>query len=481
MNVICCTDIGTTNIKTALINIAGENISTQIVVTPYIKGNPTEFDPEELYQVVCYNIKIAINGLQEKAEIKGVSFTGQRASILLLDEKYKPVCHGLTWQDVNDSEAAKDYFGQLKQGDFTFITGLPESVIWSCAKIAGWNKRYSGLKEGKYKVVLIHDYLCYRFGAGQFITDPSNASLTGLFDVTQNRWSSKLYTPLHINETILSELLPSGTLAATINKETATLTELKEGTPILVGAGDQQCATLGAGGISQKDAVLCLGSAGILNCPVEQPETGENKGFFCTAHAVEKTWVLESIHNSWSSSLNWIKKILSSEKILIKESRKMNLPLFFPFLAGIGSPDYSPDTKGAFLGLSLEHDESDIQHAVLYGIIFEMRRIIETIKEVRDIPDIKLSGGISADRNLIQNLADITGCGLTSLLTEQTTLTGLAMITWTGLGYYPDISQAVLEMTPSVNSYTEPREGYSTDELYQRYLQGLSCIKGVSI
>ncbi len=69
--------------------------------------------------------------------------------------------------------------------------------------------------------------------------------------------------------------------------------------------------------------------------------------------------------------------------------------LFHPFVFGERCPGWSEDRRGGFVGIHAFHDEFDLYHAVLEGVLFNMRQCYEILEDLGGKPErILLSGGI---------------------------------------------------------------------------------------
>ena len=60
--------------------------------------------------------------------------------------------------------------------------------------------------------------------------------------------------------------------------------------------------------------------------------------------------------------------------------------LFLPYLMGERSPWWNPLARGAFVGLAMPHDKPQMARAVLEGVAFGLRQILDSLRE--HVPDI---------------------------------------------------------------------------------------------
>ncbi len=104
MNIICI-DTGTTNIKTVLVDEVGNQIAAVSRPFPYHHGNRSLFSPEKVFSSVCESIRELLRSAPDlNGGVCGLSFTGQRATVIPLNRKYMPCGSGVTWQETGCSE-----------------------------------------------------------------------------------------------------------------------------------------------------------------------------------------------------------------------------------------------------------------------------------------------------------------------------------------------------------------------------------------
>jgi xylulokinase len=81
--------------------------------------------------------------------------------------------------------------------------------------------------------------------------------------------------------------------------------------------------------------------------------------------------------------------------------------VFLPYLVGERSPLMDPHARGTFAGLTLRHDTGHLFRAVLEGISYAMRQIVETIEETGVHMDCWVASGNGLASNFWrQMLAD---------------------------------------------------------------------------
>ncbi len=103
-------------------------------------------------------------------------------------------------------------------------------------------------------------------GTDDFFCERTNACCSGMIDVNTLSWSDRVLDTFGIEKEKLGKLVDPATVIGSVSAEAAVLTGLKEGTPLVTGTGDQQCAAVGAGVSEPVYASLTLGTAGLSCC-----------------------------------------------------------------------------------------------------------------------------------------------------------------------------------------------------------------------
>ena len=99
--------------------------------------------------------------------------------------------------------------------------------------------------------------------------------------------------------------------------------------------------------------------------------------------------------------------------------------LFLPYLLGERSPYWNPQARGAFVGLTMTHGRPEMARAVLEGVAFNLRLILDALQAQEiEIPAMRLIGGGARSPLWRQILADVLGMPilLPELVTEATSL-----------------------------------------------------------
>ncbi|MBD3308609.1 xylulose kinase, partial [candidate division KSB3 bacterium] len=117
---------------------------------------------------------------------------------------------------------------------------------------------------------------------------------------------------------------------------------------------------------------------------------------------------------------------------------------YLPHLRGAGTPFCDPLSRGAFIGLRATHSQPDLMRAILEGVGFELRIIIETMQRVfgSTVDVVNTIGG--GTRNLLwqEIRASILNLPIELPDVEEATSKGAALLAGIGIGLYQDFADA---------------------------------------
>jgi gluconokinase len=110
--------------------------------------------------------------------------------------------------------------------------------------------------------------------------------------------------------------------------------------------------------------------------------------------------------------------------------------LFLPYLMGERAPVWDSRANGAFLGVTIGHDNVHFLRAVVEGICFSLNDVLQTLEQsAGKIDKIHVSGGLFKSKIFIQMLANVTGKSLCLMQTEDASAIGAVYLALKALGH----------------------------------------------
>jgi len=495
---VVAADCGTTGSKAVVFDSTGQNIASGYheYGLEFPKSGWVDQDPRMLFDSTISVISEAVKKANVNAkDVTCICLSTQRCTLVAVDKFGSPLRKAISWQDNRTDVQCDIIRKKIGEDIFYDSTGLPVANVWTLPKIMWIKENEPDLYNVAFKFVNVQAYLNRLFGAEDFFDDFSNASLHGLMSVTKMNWMDDYIKTLGIDSGKLPILVGSGRNIGRLNKSIADKLGLLEGTPLISGGGDQQCAAVGSNVISEGDCEVTLGTAGVTICSLDEPRLDPNRTIPCLVHAVDNKWTCEGLQNAAGASLKWLRNLLQEstpdknsvdygyiiEKLASKSSIGANGITFLPYLAGAGAPLWDGSARGVLFGIGLENNLADITRAVLEGISFETASILDNFARRNiEIKQIRMSGGGARSELWGQIQADIFGIPMQRLEVDDATILGAAVLGAFGAGIYNDVEKAAKKMVhttskfqPDMNNhqaYIEKRKSF--DKLYKSVKTG---------
>ncbi|RFU61807.1 xylulokinase [Peribacillus glennii] len=478
-------DIGTTNHKCTVFNDEGEVVSSAARAYPtfYQKGGIAEQDPSDWWRNFCETTVQVLKDINPR-EIAGISFSAHMNGCLPVDSDGKPLMRSMIHADTRSSEIESEIYSKISEDQLYGITGNRLESRYPLLKMY-WMKKENPEMYSKAKYFLqAKDYLAFRLTGNLGVTDYSDASLTGAFNLETRDWEASIFKETGLDLTKMPTPVPSTEVIGYVQKSTALVTGLVEGTPVIIGGGDGACATVGAGCLAKDETYLSLGTTAWVSKVADKPFIDPDKRVFTICDLNPKYYNVLGTMQTAGSAYEWAIKQLSSitdwETVSVEpeysdfETQLKTVPagsrgvIFHPYLLGERSPIWNDKARGSFFGLSLEHNRFDIAKSVLEGIAFSLASISEIINNAGSKREIRMIGGLAKSGTFIQIISDVLNLPvrLTENASEATSI-GAAIAGGVGVGMFPSFEDAA-SLIHTGNIY-EPNQQHT--EIYAEQLE----------
>ncbi|HEX5483867.1 MAG TPA: FGGY-family carbohydrate kinase, partial [Terriglobia bacterium] len=284
-----------------------------------------------------------------------------------------------------------------------------------------------------------------------------------------------------------------------ISSETALLTGLHAGTPVVAGAGDQAASAVGNGIVSPGLTSATLGTSGVIFAYTKAPKLDPQGRIHTFCHAVPKKWHVMGVTQGAGLSLRWFREQFGAAEswyareiaadpyeIIIQEAQKIppgsDGLLFLPYLMGERTPHLDAEARGAWFGLTAGHTRGHLIRAILEGVAFSLRDSLEIFKELKiPVNQIRASGGGSRSPLWRQIQADIYGTDVVTLSEAEGSAYGAALLAGVGAKVYKSVEEAAkhtIRIHESVAPKPDNTRAY--DRLYQIYRGLYPAVRNLS-
>ncbi len=243
-------DLGTSGTKTVLFDRAGQVMASATVEYPMYqpKNGWAEQDPTDWWDAAVGTLRPGAGGERRRPRRRKRSGHFRPDARPGHAGRNRARCcaspsSGATSAPPAECEEITERVGAQRLIE---ITANPALTGFTASKIL-WVRNHEPEIYAKCRHILLpKDYVRYML-TGEFATEVSDASGMQLLDVTNRCWSREVLEKLEIDPSLLAKMYESPEITGTVTAEAAALTGLKEGTPVVGGAGDNAAAAVGTG------------------------------------------------------------------------------------------------------------------------------------------------------------------------------------------------------------------------------------------
>jgi xylulokinase len=400
-------------------------------------------------------------------EVQAVGLTGQMHSLVALGSDGQVLRPAILWSDKRAGAQCNDA-RRLLPG-LEAIIANPLIPAFTLPQLLWVRDNEPEVYRQVAHVLVPKDWLRWRM-SGAFATEPSDASGTAMFDVRLRQWSSEITRGLGVPGAWLPECVPSTAVTSVLAAAPADALGLAPGSPVVAGAGDQAAQAVAMGATAPSVLGVTIGTSGVVVLTSDRPM----RGAFC--HALDDRWLrLNSMHAA-GLSLTWYRETFNPRTPLpelVAGAEDINIGsdglLFLPFLLGEREAT-EPTIPGAFVGVTARHTAPHFVRAILEGVAFEIRRMVERwTEEDSAIMHVRFSGGGAASPLWRRILADALGLPLS--VTSRDASYGAAVIAGVGSDWWPSVDAAAGGFRDDVETVNpDPVSVRRLDAAFRRYV-----------
>jgi xylulokinase len=438
-------DLGTSGNKATLFDAAGQLVDSAFApyATSFPHPNWAEQEPEAWWEAVCTTTKQLLSSSGVGAnEIAAVGFSGMMMGCLPVDATGAPLRSCIIWADQR-AQVEADFIAERCGADEVYLRcGHRTSPAYCAPKILWVRTHQPEIYAQTAKFLVPKDYIVHRL-TGEFATDYSDASGTLLFDLTERRWRQPFLNALDLSADQLPTPYPSNTIVGHVRARAAHESGLAPGTPVVIGGGDGSCAGIGAGVVEPGSAYCVIGTSAWISVSTLAPVADPQQRTMTFHHVHPQRYAPMGVMQLAGGAREWAWKALAEGDLDLDAAAATVEPgagglIFLPYLMGERSPWWNPQARGAFVGLSMQHSKPQMARAVLEGVAFGLRQILDSLREqTPDIDALRLIGGGGRSQLWPRILADVFGLPIHMLeLKGEATSWGAAVAAGVGAGLY---------------------------------------------
>lgn len=389
-------DIGTSGVKAVVIsadgNVAGQGTAALTVSRPHDLWS--EQKPEDWWAATEAAVR-AIDPAVRRS-VRGIGVAGQMHGATLLDAADKPLRPAILWNDGRSYAECEEMEAAVP--NLHAIAGNLAMPGFTAPKLAWVRKHEPDIFDQVRTVLLPKDYVRLRM-TGEKASDMSDSAGTLWLDVQKRDWSDALLAATGLSRDQMPRLFEGSEIAGTLRPEIAETWGMAA-VPVVGGGGDNAAGAVGVGVVSDGDALLSLGTSGVIFIATDdfRPNPGRAVHAFC--HCLPNMWHQMSVHLSAAACIDWVTKLTGAanapELFTRAESTgpARGKELFLPYLSGERTPHNDALVRGAFLNLDYETNAGTLAQAVLEGVAFALADGLDALRDAgTEVSQLSVIGG----------------------------------------------------------------------------------------
>ena len=355
-------DVGSSSVRTAVVDEQGA--VTHVHQQPLVVRSPAPGEVElDALQIANVALELAAATLRDAGPCEVVGITNQRATTIVFDPLTgEPAGPALSWQDLR---TVIDCLVLQERG-------LRLAPNQSATKVK-WLLEHSGRRAHELRFATIETWIAWHLSRGStYVSDHSNASVSGLVDIELTGWDQPTVDALGISEMGLPQLV--STIGS--HGEASAL----PGSPTITALVGDQPASLFGQSCVRAGAKITFGTGAMLDmvhraAPFD-PLARYASGCYPTvvrSAGEHITWGVEGIILSAGTCVEWLRElglftdVADSERVANSVESTDGVS-FVPAFSGLGTPRWDFGARGAFFGLTRGSSRGHLARAVLDGI-----------------------------------------------------------------------------------------------------------------
>lgn len=501
-------DIGTTGIKTCLIEIDREMkilASSTAGYNLYVdeetgaKGG-AEQDADEWWEAMSITTKTVFEKVPNisKEMVEGISFCSAMQGLVLVDENGDCIRRPMTYMDQRAREELQKGIAHGVQIAGAEITKCLKylyhtKAVSSSVKDPIWKYKWVEAHEPEnfkkiHKWLDIKEYLICRL-TGEFVMTQDSAFGTLLYDTRKGHegWCKPVCDMVGVDIKHLPPIKKSTEKVGEVTEKAAKEIGLFPGTAVYGGGGDASLIGVGAGAVEIGDTHIYSGTSGWVGTVVPEqyvdagammasivgvnPETYNYFGELETSNkcvgwvkdhlALDEIGVFLKKYGNAADSLEQMEFNMYDylEEVIERANPGSDGVIFTPWLHGNRCPFEDPNAAGMFFNIRLDTGKTELIRAVVEGVAFHMRWMLERQEEKKKVKELKKSntvrfcGGGALGEATCQILADILQRDVVVVESPQNIgAVGAAACIAVGIGLIPSIFE-VKKLIPVKQTY----------------------------
>jgi sugar (pentulose or hexulose) kinase len=404
---ILSVDVGTTAMKMGVFDARGEDLdlvqqlSLDYAINTYHDGLFSDIEQVKWQQAFSQGCKSLVDLM---AEVDAVSLSGTTPGLTAMDHNGEALYPAILMLDQRSRSQAQHIIDAVGLEALLQATAnMPVAGGCSLASILWIKENLPEVFEKTFIFGHSNTYMA-KWLSGAFAMDPSSASLTALYNTTQNdmTWNEDILNCFGLSKSRLPKLVPADESTGRLRKELASQFGLKKEPPVVIGGNDAVLAAYSVG-IREPGEIFNINGT----CEITMvclPRCYPSKNYNIRAHVIPGRWFSFYVMNAQGKAFEWFKSLFCSEMSTVEffddfMPRAIDNWLdkgsgvhYLPYL--MGSRYSLQPLRAEFSGLTQETSREEMLAAVVRGLCeYQREHLKEIALEMSLNHEILVSGG----------------------------------------------------------------------------------------
>ena len=445
-------DIGTSSVRAALYNFAGDVLPETFVKNErqlkITEDGGAEIDALEAFEQVEKAIDDVLKKAKNlKGEIEYVAASAFWHSLVGVDKNGEPTTKVFGWADTRSRKQVAILRDKLDETKTHNRTGARFHSSYWTAKLLWLRQEQPKVFKQTARWLSFSDFLSLKmFGATA--TSVSMASGTGIFDIRNCVWDEEILKFLKIEKENLPEIVADDRQTFQLNETYSKRWAKLKNARWFQAIGDGAANNIGANCVTENKAALMIGTSGAMRVAFAgEPPRKIPSGLWC--YRIDRKRILIGGALSDGGGLyRWLKdthKINDIDDIVEAEIERRAPDshglTFLPFLAGERGTGYNENARGAILGLHSSTSAIEIVQAALESVAYRFAEIFDQLNDVVKIKQIIASGGALRESTVwTQIICDVLNQAMILPETREASSTGAVLLALEAIGKIENIA-----------------------------------------
>ncbi len=467
-------DVGSQGTCAQALDADGELIASSYAPheLSYPRPGWAEQDPGEWIRALTQTLA-EVRLTAGERRIVAVSFGSQLDGLVATDRDGQALHPALIWSDRRAGAECRRVAERVDAERLREQTGCNLDPGHVAAKIAWLREHEPEVDRAAASYLLPGSWVALQ-AAGELAVDPSNASSTGLLDPTRMQWCEQACAAFEVDPDRLAPVRPADAVLGAIAPWLREATGLPADTEIVLGAGDEMAAVLGAGVTEPGEVCDVMGTAEPVCAVIDEPAVDGLGLVELHPHAVPGRWLLENPGWLSGGAYRWFRDELGGPEVAraaatgadvyeLLNALATGAPAgaegvsWVPALSGAMTPEWNSRARAGWFGLTAAHGRAHMARALLEGNALALRDVVEAIAATgRRLTALVCVGGGARGDLLLSIRAHVTGLTVCRPHDVETTARGAAMLAAAGAGIHPSVADAARAMAGPRADPVEP-------------------------